>query len=883
MASDSSYRVYPEPVESPNHTDPLPPSDARILVINPADATASPLGWHDTGSTIYTITRGNNVHAYEDRDGNNVPPASEVDCGAGPSCDFPIALAQDPSNYVPAAVANLFYWNNIIHDTQYWYGFDAPSGNFQVDNFGLGGAGGDDVRAEAQDNDLGGSNCNANFMTPSDGSRPRMQMFTCANATPERDGDLDNAIILHEYGHGISNRLVGGPSNVSCLGNAQQPGEGLSDGWALLYTTEVGDQGIDSRGMGTFLFGQAPDGPGIRPQPYSTDPLINDYTYETIGSGVSVPHGVGSVWAQGYWEVYWALFDAHGFSASLKPPPNFLDPVAWKANHRALLYINEGLKNSACSPTFLDVRDGIIQAATDNFGAADVCLLWEAFAAFGLGVDATAVGSNSLSVTNGFDVPPECLCEPGQTPPVADAGLDQIICQGDTVQIGTPQLAGHSYSWSPEGGNVAQPDVSPTQTTTYTVTATTDCASKQDSVTVFVNDGTSGISEDFEGGTSGWTAAGLWHPVNDSSCASPGYSSPTNGFYWGQDSTCNYLTGAASEGDLTSPLIFGIDGSSTLSFDYFRVVESYPGTYDKTEVHILTEGGTTSTTVFALDSSDPSTAAWVNSGSISLAAFAGQVIQIRFIFNTVDHISNGFTGWFIDDVAVTGTSSCGPGSAPGLPTNATAGDTEATVTWSAPASDGGSPITSYTVTSSPGGLTSTTADGTTLTATVTGLTNSTSYTFTVVATNAMGDSVPSAASNAVTPAAVAPGSPTNANATAGDTEATVTWSAPASDGGSPITSYTVTSSPGGLTSTTADGTTLTATVTGLTNSTSYTFTVVATNAVGDSVPSAASNAVTPVAVPRSPTNANATAGDTEATVTWSGRRRMAAARSPATR
>ena len=511
-----------------------------------------------------------------------------------------------------------------------------------------------------------------------------------------------------------------------------------------------------------------------------------------------------------------------------------------------MLYINEGLKNSACSPTFLDVRDGIIQAATDNFGAADVCLLWEAFAAFGLGVDATAVGSNSLSVTNGFDVPPECLCEPGQTPPVADAGLDQIICQGDTVQIGTPQLAGHSYSWSPEGGNVAQPDVSPTQTTTYTVTATTDCASKQDSVTVFVNDGTSGISEDFEGGTSGWTATGLWHPVNDSSCASPGYSSPTNAFYWGQDSTCNYLTGAASEGDLTSPLIFGIDGSSTLSFDYFRVVESYPGTYDKTEVHILTEGGTTSTTVFALDSSDPSTAAWVNSGSISLAAFAGQVIQIRFIFNTVDHISNGFTGWFIDDVAVTGTSSCGPGSAPGLPTNAnaTAGDTEATVTWSAPASDGGSPITSYTVTSSPGGLTSTTADGTTLTATVTGLTNSTSYTFTVVATNAVGDSVPSAASNAVTPAAV-PGSPTNANATAGDTEATVTWSAPASDGGSPITSYTVTSSPGGLTSTTADGTTLTATVTGLTNNTSYTFTVKATNTIGTGPPSAPSNSVTP--------------------------------------
>ena len=531
VASDS-YRVYAEPVESPNHTAPLPPSDARTLVSNPADATTSPLGWHDTGSASYTITRGNNVHAYEDRDGNNVPPASEVDCGAGLSCEFAMDLAQNPPAYVPAAVANLFYWNNIIHDTQYGYGFDEPSGNFQVNNFGLGGAGGDDVRAEAQDNDLGGFNCNANFLTPSDGSRPRMQMFTCANAAPERDGDLDNGIIMHEYGHGISNRLVGGPSNVSCLGNRQQPGEGLSDWWALAYTAEVGDAGTDKRGMGTYLFGQAADGDGIRPQPYSTDPSINDYTYETIGSGVSVPHGVGSVWAQGYWEVYWALVGAHGFSASLKPPPDFLDPAAWKGNHRALLYINEGLKNSACSPTFLDVRDGIIQAATDNYGGQDVCLLWDAFAAFGLGIDAVSGGPNSTSPTNGFDVPLECKCQPA---PVADAGPDQVICAGDPTTIGTPAAPSNTYSWSPGGSTNAQPLVTPASTTAYTVTATTvDCGSKQDSATVYVDDGSSvGLDEDFEGGVSGWTASGLWHLVNNSSCASPGYSSPTNAFYYG--------------------------------------------------------------------------------------------------------------------------------------------------------------------------------------------------------------------------------------------------------------------------------------------------------------------------------------------------------------
>ena len=496
-------------------------------------------------------------------------------------------------------------------------------------------------------------------------------MFTCANATPERDGDLDNGVIMHEYGHGISNRLVGGPSNVGCLGNRQQPGEGLSDWWALAYTAEVGDAGTDKRGMGTYLFGQAADGDGIRPQPYSTDPLINDYTYETIGSGVSVPHGVGSVWAQGYWEVYWTLVGAHGFSASLKPPPDFLDPVAWKGNHRALLYINEGLKNSACSPTFLDVRDGIIQAATDNYSGQDVCLLWDAFAAFGLGIDAVSGGPNSTSPTNGFDVPLECKCQPA---PVADAGPDQVICAGDSTTIGTPAAASNTYSWSPGGSSTAQPTVTPASTTTYTVTATTvQCGSKQDSATVYVDDGSSvGLDEDFEGGVSGWTASGLWHLVNDSSCASPGYSSPTNSFYYGQDATCNYSTGGSNSGALTSPQVFGIDASSTLNFDYYRQVESFAGTYDLTEVQILADG--TATTVFYLDSSDASAAAWVNSGPIDLSGFAGQVIQVHFRFDTVDSIANGFMGWLIDDLVVTGTSSCTPGTPPNPPAflNATA-------------------------------------------------------------------------------------------------------------------------------------------------------------------------------------------------------------------
>ncbi|MCK2218169.1 fibronectin type III domain-containing protein [Actinomadura sp. ATCC 31491] len=181
---------------------------------------------------------------------------------------------------------------------------------------------------------------------------------------------------------------------------------------------------------------------------------------------------------------------------------------------------------------------------------------------------------------------------------------------------------------------------------------------------------------------------------------------------------------------------------------------------------------------------------------------------------------------------------------PAAPTGigATAGDAAATVTWQRPA-DGGAPITGYTVTSSPGDRTAT-VSGDQLQATVTGLANGTAYTFTVTAANAVGTSARSASSAPVTPAG-APGRPSpplGVSATPGDRSARITWRAPATDGGSTITRYAVTASPGGAVVTTA-GTE--ATVTGLANGTAYTFTVTAANAVGVSDASAPSDPVTP--------------------------------------
>src|SRR4029450_6675514 len=143
--------------------------------------------------------------------------------------------------------------------------------------------------------------------------------------------------------------------------------------------------------------------------------------------------------------------------------------------------------------------------------------------------------------------------------------------------------------------------------------------------------------------------------------------------------------------------------------------------------------------------------------------------------------------------------------------SATAGDAHARVSWTVPGANG-SPITGYTVTASPGGKAVTVA-GDATTATITGLSNGTAYSFTVKATNAVGDSPASQASNEVTPKApaTAPSAPTGVSATAGDAQARVSWTA-AGANGSPITGYTVTSVPGGK-SVTVAGDATTATIT----------------------------------------------------------------------
>ena len=413
MLVANSYNVFDYPLEAPTF-------GSRTVVLNPytkfvptGTGPGTTNGWHNDGTTNFTNTRGNNVWAKEDLAADN-----EVTIGASPisaTLDFNYAYTQATGTAAAnlnAAITNMYYWNNVMHDVLWKFGFDEPGGNFQKDNLSRGGAGNDFVFADAQD---GSGTNNANFSTPADGSNPRMQMYIFSNAgSPayQPDSDFDNGVIAHEYGHGWSNRLTGGPAIVNCLQNAEQAGEGWSDYIALMTITNwstltptVASANIP-RGIGTYVLGQLTTGPGIRPFPYSYDktnvnPLV---TYAGVGNaGVfSLPHGIGSIWATMLWDMTWEIIlqdnqivnDIYDVPASI---------ANYRGNIAALKLVNEGLRLQPCSPSFVQARDAILQADQMLFAGRYRCAISRAFTRRGLGALAsTGASSNDRTVTEDF-------------------------------------------------------------------------------------------------------------------------------------------------------------------------------------------------------------------------------------------------------------------------------------------------------------------------------------------------------------------------------------------------------------------------------------------------------------------------------------------------
>ncbi|MDP3762108.1 MAG: M36 family metallopeptidase [Ramlibacter sp.] len=224
------------------------PSKGPQTVVNgPSPGNAlSPAGWLGTGAQTTNSISGNNVNAYLDTDNNNRSDRSGTAVATG---DFLTAadLAASPSTTGNKAVSvqNLFYLNNIIHDVLYSHGFNEAAGNFQVDNFGKGGASGDPVLAEAQD---GGGTDNANFATPTDGKKPRMQMYLWTGAGPTHEVRVNSPVSTSyaakgaEFGPALTSTGVTG--NVVTTTPA--------DGCTTISTVLTGKVAVIDRGACNF-------------------------------------------------------------------------------------------------------------------------------------------------------------------------------------------------------------------------------------------------------------------------------------------------------------------------------------------------------------------------------------------------------------------------------------------------------------------------------------------------------------------------------------------------------------------------------------------------------------------------------------------------------
>jgi hypothetical protein len=349
-----------------------------------------PDSWLPSAGTN-TITTGNNVDAFLSTGFNDTPTASSdpnLRSGRAYSAtqvfDFPFGdgtVVANPRLFQAAAVTNLFYFVNTAHDYYYGLGFNEASGNMQTDNFGKGGIGNDAVIAEAQFGVADGITDNSSFAPTPEGISPRIRIGVYTRNTPsltdDLDGDYAGDIILHEYGHGVSNRLVGAKVSSSCLVGIQSGamGEGWSDYFASSFFNNPVHGGYVSQ---NFTQGE-------RRYSYEGYPL----TYEDIGTGMYgyEVHDDGEIWAGTLWDLRKSLGQT------------ITDRL-----------VVDGLRGTPCNPSMADARDAILSADQATNNGVNRKTIWIVFARHGMGYSALGVDGTLFSGTRydaAYDLPPD--------------------------------------------------------------------------------------------------------------------------------------------------------------------------------------------------------------------------------------------------------------------------------------------------------------------------------------------------------------------------------------------------------------------------------------------------------------------------------------------
>jgi hypothetical protein len=379
----------PQPNPTPGiRLSSAPPVVDRVTVPLVGDVVASPSGWVSANSTA-----GNNVIVGENRlaQGYLMPQTTVAVDG---TFNFAFTAGPNPLLFSDAVNVNLFYWMNRAHDLHYTYGFNEAAGNYQQDNLGRGGTGGDPILAYSHYGAaLTGSPLLVNsFFTSQgtdDGDPAEVGMFASFSGAGGffTDGALDAEIIIHEYTHGVSTRLV---RQGYTTFQGRSMGEAWSDFYGLEYTIPTGAPPDGIYPVGQYFI-QA-WGTGGRSRPFSTSVDVNPLTYADLGTVIPFPevHADGEIWVEALMEIRANLIAQLGEA---------------EGRRRVRMLVLDGMKLSLPAPSMVDMRDAILLADRLDFDGKSQSQLWAGFAKRGLGVLAYSSGSDTIHVVPSFDTP----------------------------------------------------------------------------------------------------------------------------------------------------------------------------------------------------------------------------------------------------------------------------------------------------------------------------------------------------------------------------------------------------------------------------------------------------------------------------------------------
>ena len=466
MAKLASYNdVFPSPGQSPEDIS------AQTVGDEVVDAIASPFGWHDTNGipgAEFTDTRGNNVHVQEGALGSIDANATGARADGGDELVFNQPYDELAHQYTPenvlAQTVHGFYTINMLHDVYYRYGFNEAAGNYQSTNYTGQGIGGDHLILNVNDPDAqpGGANGPAYFAPGFtlgipidgglDGQNGTIELGSYGASAIDRGITMDNDVVLHEHGHAVFGRIVGGPDfypftiNPLADQNASM-NEGFADYTALWHSLDVDTTTEVGEALGEYTT----DNPlGIRRVVFSHDMAVNPLTFDDYnpnpsdpngnGPGAGVPnseiHNAGEIWASVLYDMTWELMFKYGgvedeavlqtpafnpdlYDSCISAPAGAGEGVSTTsnigfdyinydtgANNLSMQLVLDALALQPALANFVEGRDAILAADVALTGGVNHDAIWTAFARRGLGDGADAVSVIWDDLDSSYDMPP---------------------------------------------------------------------------------------------------------------------------------------------------------------------------------------------------------------------------------------------------------------------------------------------------------------------------------------------------------------------------------------------------------------------------------------------------------------------------------------------